>query len=240
MLRLKVTEWTAWASGLENKEAWLKWLLTPYCLAGNISKAPATAIPPLIRRRLTSLGRAVVETTSQIYTDQDRASQSPIIFASRWGDIGLSVKLLREFATSQSISPMGFSTSVHNGIGGIFSIAKKHTGPICALSGGVGTVANALFEAYGYLSQGCKSVIITIYDEKTPDVFARMHDDNFTFSWTIRLELCDQGGFTIEPCNEFENKTSSLSSLDVLRFLVTDMNSHIEPGAVGSYLFVKQ
>lgn len=115
---LKVLDWNAWAPGLDSKEKWLDWFKSPMPLASD-EKAPVKFISPMIRRRLSPLGRAVVEALHPIY-DQESDQNTPIVFASRWGDIDLTVKLLESLTTEGDVSPTAFSTSVHNAIGGLF------------------------------------------------------------------------------------------------------------------------
>lgn len=222
MNSLTVTQWHAWASGLETPEAWLAWFKNPQPISED-SKAGATQVPALMRRRLSSLGRAAIEAVMAIYDESDRENQTPIVFASRWGDIGLSVKLLKELCQEKSVSPMGFSTSVHNGIGGLFSISQKHRANIVAIAGAETTPSAAIFEAMGLLHEGARSVIVVVYEERSPEEFARFHTANFTYAWAVRLQQAktDESSFTVNSyTTEGHRHTDTTESLNALRFLV--------------------
>lgn len=239
---LRVSQWSAWASGLTTPEKWVAWLQEPY-VPTTEEKAPATQVVALLRRRFSPLGRAAIETVMNIYNDEDRLQHTPVIFASRWGDIGLSVKLLRELCTQDGLSPMGFSTSVHNGIGGLFSISQKHRGNIIALSGGETTTSTAFIEALGLLEDGAESVIVVIYEERSPDVFAAFHPNNFTFAWAVRLHraLPEAKGFTLSTTlGTSETLTDTTASLLALQFITNEnIESWIEKGNPISYRWHK-
>ena len=222
MNSLTVTQWHAWASGLETPEAWSAWLKNPQPISED-SKAGAVQVPALMRRRLSSLGRAAIEAVMAIYDESDRENQTPIVFASRWGDIGLSVKLLKELCQEKSVSPMGFSTSVHNGIGGLFSISQKHRANVVAIAGTETTPSAAMFEAMGLLYEGARSVIVVVYEERSPEEFARFHTANFTYAWAVRLQQAktDESSFTVTSyTTEGHRHTDTTESLNALRFLV--------------------
>ena len=222
MNSLTVTQWHAWASGLETPEAWLAWFKNPQPISED-SKAGATQVPALMRRRLSSLGRAAIEAVMAIYDESDRENQTPIVFASRWGDIGLSVKLLKELCQEKSVSPMGFSTSVHNGIGGLFSISQKHRANVVAIAGAETTPSAAMFEGMGLLHEGARSVIVVVYEERSPEEFARFHPTNFTYAWAVRLQQAktDESSFTVNSyTTEGHRHTDTTESLNALRFLV--------------------
>lgn len=239
---LTLEQWSAWASGLESPEAWLDWFENP-TISLEEKSAPAKSVPPLMRRRLSALGRCAIESVMAIYTDSDREQRTPIIFASRWGDIGLSVKLLHELCEEGGVSPMGFSTSVHNGIGGLFSISQKHRANIVALSGTETTTSVALFEAIGLLKEGAQSVIAIIYEERSPDDFARFHPANFTYAWAVRLRLAapeENGVQVTSDSKHLARQNDTTDSLQALRFFVTpSIEEWIDEGFPISYRWTK-
>ena len=242
MNSLTVTQWHAWASGLETPDAWLVWFKNPQPISED-SKAGAAQVPALMRRRLSLLGRAAIEAVMAIYDESDRENHTPVVFASRWGDIGLSVKLLKELCQEKSVSPMGFSTSVHNGIGGLFSISQKHRANVVAIAGAETTPSAAMFEAMGLLHEGARSVIVVIYEERSPDEFACFHPSNFTYAWAVRLQRSknDERSFTVTShTKDSERKTDTTKSLNALRFLIDPTVSEwIDIGFPSSYRWRK-
>ena len=242
MNSLTVTQWHAWASGLETPDAWLAWFKNPQPISED-SKAGAAQVPALMRRRLSLLGRAAIEAVMAIYDESDRENHTPVVFASRWGDIGLSVKLLKELCQEKSVSPMGFSTSVHNGLGGLFSISQKHRANGVAIAGAETTPSAAMFEAMGLLHEGARSVIVVVYEERSPDEFARFHPANFTYAWAVRLQRSknDERSFTVTShTTDSERKTDTTKSLNALRFLIDPTVSEwIDIGFPSSYRWRK-
>ena len=237
---LKVLDWNAWAPGLDSKEKWLDWFKNPMPLASD-EKAPVKFISPMIRRRLSPLGRAVVEALHPIY-DQESDQNTPIVFASRWGDIDLTVKLLESLTTEGDVSPTAFSTSVHNAIGGLFSIIFKHHGNISALSGASACTSAAIYEALGLLTEH-PSVIVCIYDDQTPNAFADFHPVNFPFAYCLRLSLAkdSEEGFSIQsaPSQTQTETTDTTKELEVLAFLATDLESCVQNTKQISYVWSK-
>ena len=106
-------------------------------------EVPKLAFLPLMqRRRLSSLGRVVLSTLYPLFDKYGRGNNSPssVILASRWGDIQLTVKALEELSSEKTLSPTGFSTSVHNAIGGLFSMFAHFTGNITSMAAGENTI----------------------------------------------------------------------------------------------------
>ena len=139
------------------------------------------------RRRLSPLGRVVLSTLyplSEKYSQQGMPAS--VILASRWGDIDLTVKALEEMSTERTLSPTGFSTSVHNAIGGLFSMFTHFKGNITSMAAGENTIASALTEAKAQLLE-YPLVFVSIYEDKTPEVFEKFGEVPFPFSVTLAL-----------------------------------------------------
>ena len=73
-------------------------------------KPDVSFVPPLERRRLTGVERAALGVAWRVRP----ADEVPVVFASRWGEIGVTAKLMRQFHAEDEMSPAGFSASVHN------------------------------------------------------------------------------------------------------------------------------
>ena len=152
-------------------------------------EVPKLAFLPLMqRRRLSSLGRVVLSTLYPLFDKYGRGNNSPssVILASRWGDIQLTVKALEELSSEKTLSPTGFSTSVHNAIGGLFSIFAHFTGNITSMAAGENTIASALIEAKAQLVE-YPLVLVSIYEDKTPEVFDKYGKIPFPFAVTLVL-----------------------------------------------------
>ncbi len=186
----------------------------------------------MIRRRVERLGRVALQAT---YWGQGDGAQCPIVFASRRGDISRSLQLLHQLATGEPLSPAAFSTSVHNAIGALYSIATAHTGPYTAISAGEETVEAAFVEALGQLIDGEPEVLLVYYDEPMPAPYDIFQDGpEFARAMAYRIRLVEVGGCSLQSgpaldgmeCQE--DAMALPSDIAALKFLVSD--------AVGQYV----
>lgn len=178
----------------------------------------------MVRRRVERLGRVALQAT---YWGQADAAPCPIVFASRRGDVNRSLQLLGQLAASEPLSPAAFSTSVHNAIGALYSIASAHTGAYTAVSAGEETVEAAFVEALGLLADGEPAVLVVVYDEPMPapyDVFQEGRE--FPRAMAYRVGKTENGGFSLQPGPAISTGVSqdfemSFPDVAVLNFLVS-------------------
>lgn len=180
-------------------------------------------LPLMQRRRLSPLGRIVFSTLYPLfrqYADKDSDNCS-VIFASRWGDLQLTVNALEELASEKSLSPTHFSTSVHNAIGGLFSMFLNFHGNITSLSGGIDTINAALTEAKSELNQ-YKTVFVSIYEDQTPDVFKKFQPIPFPFAITLALTQSDNNASSFNWNHDQGESGNFMNNLfDFLDYLQT-------------------
>lgn len=91
----------------------------------------------------------------------------PVVFASRWGEIGVTVKLMKQFHADHEMSPAGFSASVHNAAPGAFSLLTHNHAPYTAIAARERSLEAGILEA---LVQG--AVVFVFAEEATPDFYA--------------------------------------------------------------------
>lgn len=164
----QILAWSAWAPGLASREAWAAasslpdfgLLSSPSAPAGaSEPTAPAEAVPAMLRRRLSPLGRAAAEAAAPLLAAAD-GEEIPWVYASRWGDLGLAFKVLREAALEDDVSPAQFSTSVHNAPAALLSIALGHRGSLTALAGGPFSAEAAFEAAVGLLAEAPRVMLL--------------------------------------------------------------------------------
>ncbi len=222
-IRFSIDHWAAWAPGLLDQAAWRAWLRNPGPVeSGDV---PALAeMPAMMRRRVERLGRVALQSA---YWVQGEQAPSSVIFASRQGDIGRSLQLLRQLASGESMSPTSFSMSVHNAISALYSIANAQTCPYTAIAAGAETVEAAFVEALGQLADGTPDVLLVCYDEPLPPPYA-VFDAGIAFarSFAFRLSLAKTGGFGLrsgpsaQPVAPSATGAALPADLAVLDFLV--------------------
>ena len=133
--------------------------------ASNLSGNPDVSfIPPLERRRLTGVERAALSVAWQVRPE----GEVPVVFASRWGEIGVTVKLMQQFHADREMSPAGFSASVHNAAPGAFSLLTHNHAPYTAIAARARSLEAGVLEA---LVQGT-AVVFVFAEEATPAFYA--------------------------------------------------------------------
>ena len=120
-------------------------------------------VPPLDRRRLTGVERAALSVAWQVKTDREL----PVVFASRWGEIGVTLKLMRQFHEDGEMSPAGFSASVHNAAPGAFSLLTGNHAPYTAIAARERSLEAGLLEALALR----REAIFVYAEEATPEFY---------------------------------------------------------------------
>ena len=128
-------------------------------------KPDVSFVPPMERRRLTQLEKAAL---SVAWRTAGGKIDCPVVFASRWGEIGTTLKLIRQMHDEGEMSPAGFSKSGHNAAPGHLSVLAKNTAPYTAIAAGPQTYEMGLLEA---LSRGPGRVLFVYAEETTPSLY---------------------------------------------------------------------
>lgn len=160
-----VRRWHAWAPGRANAIAWQHWLSAGAPAVAELANAPVEFVEPMLRRRLSPLSRVALH-CAQAALAGERASQ--LIFASRHGELGNTVNLLRQLAQAEPLSPMGFSLSVHNTAAGLYGIATRDATPATAIAAGRDTLSACLIEAAAMVASGVDSVLVSYVEQDLP------------------------------------------------------------------------
>ena len=179
----------------------------------------------MLRRRMDRLGRFALQAA---YGTQGDAPPCPVVFASRYGEIGRSVDLLEQLAHATPLSPASFSLSVHNAIGALYSIARGDTSAYSAVAAGAETVEAAFVEACGLLADGAPEVMVVVYDEPLPRPFEHFPEQvTMPHAWACRLTAANGGpGYSL-LCGASSGAPDGAGadglpeSLSVLRFLIS-------------------
>ena len=126
-------------------------------------RADVPFVPPLERRRLSEVERAALSVAWRVKVD----SEIPVVFSSRWGEIGVTIRLMRQFHSDGEMSPAGFSASVHNAAPGAFSILTRNHAPYTAIAARERSLESGLLEALAWRRQ----VIFAYAEENTPEFY---------------------------------------------------------------------
>lgn len=185
MIEFTVSDWAAWAPGMQNQDAWRAWAQAPYLPHGE-QTPELPEVPAMQRRRIERLGRMAMQAAWWCGQPDDGV---PLVFASRHGDVQRSCELLRQLASAEPMSPTHFGLSVHNAIAALHSIVRGERGNYLALAAGAATAETALVEAAGLLADGAREVQVVLYDVPLPAAYATFVDEPeacYAWSWRVR------------------------------------------------------
>lgn len=163
--------------------------------------AEESIIPAALRRRLGGFGRMAVTCGLSV----GGADTSDLLFCSRYGDVDLAYRLLSELVAGGTMSPAGFSLSVHNAVPGVMDLARKCGIGHTAIAGGSQSLSSGLTEAWGKLAENPQDNVVVVYAEvPLPEIFAersenaeRGHALAFTLSLAKPGKIC--GVLRLDP-----------------------------------------
>ncbi len=241
---LTIKDWSAWMPGINSAADWKQWASGQRqpqegCIPD------VSNIPPMLRRRLSSLGKMAASVSLPLLAASSSSTTStPCVFSSRHGELTRTVGLLNSLAQPEALSPTHFSLSVHNAIGGIMAITRKDSSSITALAGDLGA---AFLEAAAILiEQDCEQILCVIYDEPVPAIYSHKnlgpsHPYAIAFllaneSMTTEKNDADNSQLTLSICelsdcvltsNVQSHPSSIPQALTFLKYLLTTSASEL-------------
>lgn len=141
-------------------------------------------LPLMQRRRLSPLAKAACAVAWDCWRE---AGEMPVVLHSNHGESGYYFEILEDLAAGESVSPSRFSLSVHNAIGGLFSLQTGSQKPYLSLAGGNEDLFAAFIEAAGLLLQVPK-VLVVCYEQSLPAAYQPYHPTPAT-TWALALVL---------------------------------------------------
>ena len=138
--------------------------------------ADVSFMPMMTRRRLSPVERAALHVAWKIFESPDDVSLPekgtvPVVFASRWGEIGTTLKLMKQIYSEGEMSPAAFSSSVHNAAAGAWSLFTKNTAPYTAIAARENTYEMGFLEAETQLKASKCDAVLYVYAEETPPAY---------------------------------------------------------------------
>lgn len=223
MLDFKLSAWNAFSPGLSSVSLWSEWSKNDYeyDLAKSHEKPLLKDIPPLLRRRFTEIGKAAV---SSVMPMLEGYQQIPIVFASRHGDVDLTLSLLEAIAQKEPLSPTKFSLAVHNAISGLISIARKDVSEVTAIAASNALIPNALLEAATQL-QSNDQVLCVICDTPLPKLYEPFAE-SCEFPYAIALILSKSEGIPFSLRYQREKEAPETLDCDELKSFIALLCDH--------------
>lgn len=121
-------------------------------------------IPPLTRRRMTTLERIASSMAHAVIPD---TPDYRIVFASRFGEWDQTARLLRQFHDDGEMSPAGFSNSVHNASPGHISLLTQNKNSYTSIAAGEHTLEMGILDAL--ISP--RPILFIFAEERTPELY---------------------------------------------------------------------
>lgn len=175
-----------WAPGLDSDQVWAEWLQRAFIIEEVGANPPAVSdMPAMLRRRARLLGRMALEVAYACVGD---LNEVPTIFCSRHGEVAHSIELIQQQIAEGTVSPIGFSSAVHNATAGLFSIARKDHSNHIAIAAGTSTIEHAIIEACGLLNDGATAVLLVHYEQALPQIFHGFEDcleQTYAWAWLM-------------------------------------------------------
>lgn len=212
---LPVRRWHAWAPGVADAAAWQQWAQQgAAALPAEVATAPVEFVEPMLRRRLSPLSRVALHCAHATLAGE-RAEQ--LIFASRHGELGTTVNLLRQLAQGEALSPMGFSLSVHNSAAGLYGIAGKDATPATAIAAGRDSLSACLLEAAAMRASGIGAVLISYVEQDLPAPYQPWQEAEAPLLG-LGLLIAD-GGVPLQLCRDTNSAAYASPALALIRAL---------------------
>lgn len=223
-MRFHVKRWAAWAPGLSTPVAWQAWASATTTTAPlGPEVPPLREVPAMARRRIERLGRLAYQVAATCQGDE---RGMPAVFASRHGDVARSVELLETLAQGETLSPTSFGLSVHNAIGGQYSITRQDTANVVSVAAGPATAEAGAIESWGLLQEH-PEVLLVVYDVALPAAYGAFADEPAAdFAWALRLGLPAEGQRAVGLALEADAPVPAAApaelphGLEVLRFFL--------------------
>lgn len=221
-LAFRIQAWAACAPGLDSQEAWHTWSNAPWLPVGE-EIPPLRQMDPMLRRRVSPLGRAALHAA---FGAHGGSREAPAVFASRHGEVQRSWLLLNELADDQPLSPTSFGLSVHNAIGALYSMGCSHRAAIQSIAAGRETIEAALVEAVSLLADGASEVLLVYCEAPLPEAYACFADEPeslYGWAWRLTAPVPGEPWFSLGHGDDMPAGAGSHlpHGLDVLRFMLS-------------------
>ncbi|MCK6264361.1 beta-ketoacyl synthase chain length factor [Vibrio sp. ZSDE26] len=197
----EIVDYLAQSAGIHLPEQWQQWANDNQW--PQEGKVEVSHIPPMMRRRMSSLSKLALQTALQLL---NKHNVDYLVFASRHGELQRSAALIKDIVQGEEASPMAFSQSVHNTAAGLATIAAKKPLPATSIAAGVNTFQSAIVDAWLYLTQHpTHKVLLIDFDEPVPEIYEQYENQQYN-GYSL--------GLILSKGHEFSIKTSPSHNLN--------------------------
>jgi hypothetical protein len=157
-IRLAIEQWAFWSAVGDDPRRCLPINVAASQLlrAGDV---PGGLIPPMHRRRLSTMSRMGVEIALRLGPEVEA---DYLVFCSRHGEAERSETLIRNIFDGVEVSPTEFSLSVHNATAGVYSIIADTMASSTSIASGTTSFASGWLDAEAFLHVNRSSRVLLI------------------------------------------------------------------------------
>lgn len=167
-LKAGIVAWNLWLPGEHATNSGLT-AITGISEANLTDRPDLSFLAPKYRRKLSNLSAISLYVACRCLDDyRSRTGNSdaiPSVFASRHGEVEITLSLFEEVRRDEVLSPLSFSRSVHNTASGLFSILRSNRSEQTAIAAGKHTALAAITEAASQASEINGPVLCVLSDE---------------------------------------------------------------------------
>jgi len=226
-LEFTIKQCVAWSGDLTTAQDWQAYSQGDKKLSDSNELPSLKQIPAMQRRRLSPFAKLALHCA--LTAADECLTTVPSVFASRHGDLVKTSKLISDVAAQEMLSPTQFGLSVHNAVGGLFSIYTGNKAPLTAVSAGEDTFFTALLDALAKLKANNYSQILLVYTETlVPQMYQQyIAQDEVSIACALLLEPAnleekseqDADVFSLQMQQNNSQQTIENSQMQVLDFL---------------------
>lgn len=210
----------AWSGDLTSSEDWQAYAQGKKELTTEQTIPLLKQIPAMQRRRLSPFAK--ISLHCALAAADGYLDSVPCVFASRHGDLQKTSQLISDVAAKEVLSPTNFGLSVHNAVGGLFSIYTANKEPLTAISAGEDTFFIAILDAVSKLYSNNYKRILVVYTENiVPEMYQQfISQEEISISTALLIENVDtNNSFSLTMNQNKDNEAAENQRLQVLDFL---------------------
>ncbi|MCW8832494.1 MAG: beta-ketoacyl synthase chain length factor [Colwellia sp.] len=167
-MKVYINSINVWLQGLNDEATLISWANNHLPLPEVFALPKPQYYPKGQLRRLSPFSKVALHCLDM---PQALTKNLPLVFASQHGDLAKTVKLIKDAALGEDLSPTQFALSVHNATTGLFSIATDNTAPTTTISAGKNTFIEGLVEAAMQCQHNDSSILYAYCDFDVPEEY---------------------------------------------------------------------
>ncbi|MFY8328032.1 beta-ketoacyl synthase chain length factor [Pseudoalteromonas sp. ZZD1] len=219
-MKFAIQKCVAWGDGKSSADDWSAFFQDESIDSQTLTLPELKQMPAMQRRRLSPFAKLTLHCA--LAASEPYEQTVPSVFSSRHGDLHKTSKLIADVANKDVLSPTHFGLSVHNAVGGLFSIFTGNKQPLSAVSAGEDSFFMGLVDAVSKLHAYNYDRILYVYsDLAVPEhyqAYVQQRADNLAIGLLIEKSTA-QNEFNLEFEGNEKAKASELTQLQGLDFL---------------------